>query len=59
MALLKIKPFIIDDITTSNVIEGSNLYYTNARVYANVIGLIPIKVQFKSFDCPKDKWPKE
>ena len=41
MALLKIKPFIIDDITTSNVIEGANLYYTNARVYANVIGLIP------------------
>jgi hypothetical protein len=20
---------------------------------------MPIKVQFKSFDCPKDKWPKE
>ena len=29
------------DLTTSNVIEGSNLYYTNARVYANIIGLIP------------------
>ena len=28
-------------MTTSNVAEGSNLYYTNARVYANVIGLIP------------------
>ena len=28
-------------LTTSNVSEGSNLYYTNARVYSNVIALLP------------------
>jgi len=28
-------------LTTSNVSEGSNLYYTNARVYSNVITLLP------------------
>ena len=28
-------------LTTSNVSEGSNLYYTNARVASNVIGLLP------------------
>jgi len=28
-------------LTTSNVAEGSNLYYTNARVYSNVIALLP------------------
>ena len=27
-------------LTTSNVAEGSNLYYTNARVYANVIAAL-------------------
>ena len=27
-------------LTTSNIAEGSNLYYTNARVYANVIGIL-------------------
>ena len=27
--------------STSNVAEGSNLYYTNARVYSNVIGFLP------------------
>ena len=31
-------------LTTSNITEGTNLYYTNARVYANVIGLISNKV---------------
>jgi len=30
--------------TTANIIENSNLYYTNARVYANVIGLLDVKV---------------
>lgn len=30
----------IADLTTANVIESGNLYYTNARVYANVIGPI-------------------
>lgn len=29
----------LSNFTTSNVAEGSNLYYTNARVYANVITL--------------------
>jgi len=28
-------------LTTSNVSEGSNLYFTNARVYSNVIALLP------------------
>jgi hypothetical protein len=28
-------------LTTSNVAEGGNLYYTNARVYSNVIALLP------------------
>ena len=27
-------------LTTANVVELTNLYYTNARVYSNVIGLI-------------------
>jgi filamentous hemagglutinin len=27
-------------VTTSSVAEGSNLYYTNARVYSNVIGIL-------------------
>jgi len=26
---------------TSNVIEGTNLYFTNARVYANIVTLLP------------------
>jgi hypothetical protein len=30
-------------LNTSNIAEGSNLYYTNARVYANVIGLLNAK----------------
>jgi len=29
----------ITDLTTANVIENTNLYYTNARVYSNVISL--------------------
>lgn len=29
--------------TTANIIENTNLYYTNARVYANVIGLLNVK----------------
>ena len=33
----------IGNFTTSNLAEGSNLYYTNARVYANVIGLLNAK----------------
>lgn len=33
----------ITDLTTSNIAEGSNLYYTNARVYANVISLLNAK----------------
>lgn len=28
------------DLTTANVSESSNLYFTNARVYSNVIGLL-------------------
>jgi hypothetical protein len=28
-------------ITTSDIIESTNLYYTNARVYSNVITLLP------------------
>ena len=31
-------------LTTSNITEGTNLFYTNARVYANVIGLINNKI---------------
>ena len=30
-------------LTTANVAELTNLYYTNARVYSNVIGLINVK----------------
>jgi hypothetical protein len=33
----------IVDLTTANVSELNNLYYTNARVYANVIGLLDLK----------------
>jgi len=33
----------LSNFTTSNIAEGSNLYYTNARVYANVIGLLNAK----------------
>ena len=33
----------IDTFSTSNLREGSNLYYTNARVYANVIPLLDLK----------------
>jgi exosome complex RNA-binding protein Rrp4 len=31
----------VNNLSTSNVSEGSNLYYTNARVYSNVIALLP------------------
>lgn len=34
----------ITDLTTANVAELTNLYYTNARVYSNVIGLLNDKV---------------
>ena len=33
----------VSDLTTANVTELTNLYYTNARVYANVIGLLNAK----------------
>jgi len=33
----------IGNFTTANLIEGANLYYTNARVYANVIPLLDLK----------------
>ena len=36
LSLETLAPFL----TTSNVSEGSNLYYTNARVYSNVIALL-------------------
>jgi len=32
-----------NNIYTTNVIEGTNLYYTNARVYSNVISLLNAK----------------
>ena len=28
-------------LTTSNLLEGTNLYFTNSRVYSNVIALLP------------------
>ena len=31
----------VSGLSTSNISEGSNLYYTNARVYSNVISLLP------------------
>jgi hypothetical protein len=33
----------ISNFTTSNLVEGNNLYYTNARVYANVISVLNAK----------------
>ena len=33
----------LSNFTTSNLIEGANLYFTNTRVYANVIGLLNAK----------------
>jgi hypothetical protein len=33
----------VSTITTTDVVEGNNLYFTNARVYANVIGLLNAK----------------
>jgi len=33
----------ISNFSTSNLAEGNNLYYTNTRVYANVIGLLDLK----------------
>jgi hypothetical protein len=32
---------VVNNLSTSNVTEGTNLYYTNARVYANVTELLP------------------
>ena len=32
---------ILAGLTTANLVEGSNLYFTNARVYSNVIALLP------------------
>jgi len=31
----------LNNFTTANLVEGTNLYYTNARVASNVIGLLP------------------
>jgi hypothetical protein len=31
----------LSNFTTANLVEGTNLYYTNARVSSNVIGLLP------------------
>ena len=31
----------LSNFTTSNLVEGNNLYYTNSRVYSNVIALLP------------------
>lgn len=33
----------VNALSTSNITEGGNLYYTNARVYANVISLLNAK----------------
>ena len=33
----------LSNFTTANLAEGTNLYFTNARVYANVIGLLNAK----------------
>jgi plastocyanin len=33
----------LSNFTTANLVEGTNLYFTNARVYANVIGLLNAK----------------
>jgi ribosomal protein S8 len=30
----------VTDLTTTNVIEGNNLYYTNSRVYSNVLSIL-------------------
>ena len=32
---------ILAGLTTANLVEGTNLYFTNARVYSNVIALLP------------------
>ena len=32
---------ILASLTTANLVEGSNLYFTNARVYSNIIALLP------------------
>ena len=34
----------LSNLTTSNLNEGTNLYFTNARVFANVSGLLSAKV---------------
>ena len=31
----------VSDLTTANVVELTNLYYSNARTYSNVITLLP------------------
>jgi hypothetical protein len=41
----------ISNFTTNNLIEGSNnLYYTNARVYANVIGPLNLKANLNQLN---------
>ena len=40
LPLLSVKANIAD-LTTANVVELNNLYYTNTRVYANVTSLLP------------------
>ena len=32
---------ILAGLTTANLVEGTNLYFSNARVYSNVIALLP------------------
>jgi len=32
---------VLAGLTTSSIAEGTNLYYTNSRVYSNVISLLP------------------
>jgi len=39
----------ISNFTTTNLAEGTNLYYSNARVYANVIGLLNAKANVVDF----------
>ena len=38
---------------TDNLLEGANLYFTNARVYANVIGLINAKANITDLTTSK------
>ncbi len=41
----------INNFTTANLAEDVNLYYTNARVYANVIGLLNGKANVVLCEC--------